>query len=213
MSLLFYWQSAGPTIVEADAASAGIATPLGAAAAVSNAGGASAGAGATAGAAAAVWITTSETSGIAVVSGEASAVWVAQGSADGSAAALADSADISSPDIPVQVDSAGAGGRGGRSQLRRRRRYFSEVAAFNPKVADAVEAAATVAVEQLITEPQRISYLAEELRQQDVQLASEHIAAMEAIREKMAALETAALIRRLQDQEDETFLLILAEAL
>ena len=125
--------------------------------------------------------------------------------------AIFDPAVFDSPSGESSVAVVQAGG-GSRRKLRRRR-YFSEAASFTPNVAQAVEAAAVVAVEQLITEPQRISYLAEELRQQDVQIASEHIAAMEALREQMVALETAALIRRLQDQEDETLLLILAEAM
>ena len=103
--------------MEADAASAGVATASGIAAAIWNAGGVSDGAGVATVVGAALWLSNAATSGIATLSGEANALWVSVGSAAGSAAVTGEIENVGAGE---PVPAAPAQAFGGRS----RRRYI-----------------------------------------------------------------------------------------
>lgn len=112
MSLLFFWQSAGgPTIVEADGASAGAATVSGIAAAVFAGVGSADGLSTTSGVAAAVWLSDASAAGIASVTGEANALWASTGSADGSAIAIGETEYVGSGESAPAPAATVTGGR------------------------------------------------------------------------------------------------------
>jgi hypothetical protein len=111
----------------------------------------------------------------------------------------------------VEAASQTDGGGTSRKKLKRRRpKYWSDLEPVAQEVitAVAVEQVARPAVAEV-----RQRHLAVALKERHIEMATKHLEALNGERERLIVEEVSSLMRRLQESEDDAFVMALAEAI
>lgn len=108
---------------------------------------------------------------------------------------------------PPQASPGVQGGGHSRKKIRAKKRYRS----LEPSEQEVIVALAAEQVAVPVQEDERLEQLTRALG--PITLSAEHLAALEAERERLIGIEVGKYLRRLQDMEDEALVMAIAEAL
>lgn len=103
---------------------------------------------------------------------------------------------------------------GGTSALRSKRRVRARYrSSLQPDELEVIAAVAEAQVEAPAPEPIRRQQLTHALLEKSITVQEHHLVALEAERERIIGVAVAQYLRKLQEQEDDAFVMALAEAL